>query len=65
MANWPKYDRYELLKYDERNIDFFKVTGSGYNGEGDVLSRGERISYDSHPAIAKIIEVGRRNIVEH
>lgn len=34
-----------------------EVTGSGYNGDGDVLCLGERITYDSHPSISKIIEV--------
>ncbi|CAF1218283.1 unnamed protein product [Adineta steineri] len=35
-----------------------EVTGSGYNGEGDVLCSSQRIAYDSHPLISKIIEVG-------
>ncbi|CAF4414794.1 unnamed protein product, partial [Adineta steineri] len=35
-----------------------EVTGSGYNGEGDVLCNHERVTYDSHPIISKIIEVG-------
>ncbi|CAF0736205.1 unnamed protein product [Adineta steineri] len=35
-----------------------EVTGSGYNGEGDVLCNLQRIAYDSHPLISKIIEVG-------
>ncbi|CAF0839383.1 unnamed protein product [Rotaria sordida] len=35
-----------------------EVTGSGYNGEGDVLCGSERITYDSHPSLSKIIEVG-------
>ncbi|CAF1666141.1 unnamed protein product, partial [Adineta ricciae] len=35
-----------------------EVTGSGYNGDGDVLCNSQRVAYDSHPSIAKIIEVG-------
>ena len=35
-----------------------QVTGSGYNGEGDVLCGEERVTYDSHPSICKIVEVG-------
>ncbi|CAF0885893.1 unnamed protein product [Adineta ricciae] len=35
-----------------------EVTGSGYNGEGDVLCNHERVTYDSHPLISKIVEVG-------
>ncbi|CAF2385566.1 unnamed protein product [Rotaria sp. Silwood2] len=35
-----------------------EVTGSGYNSEGDVLCGSERITYDSHPSISKIVEVG-------
>lgn len=34
-----------------------KVTGTGYNGEGDVLYGSERVTYDSHPGISKIVEV--------
>ena len=33
------------------------MTGSGYNGDGDVLCNSQRVAYDSHPSIAKIIEV--------
>ncbi|UJR09674.1 hypothetical protein I4U23_013908 [Adineta vaga] len=35
-----------------------EVTGTGYNGEGDVLCNQERVTYDSHPIISKIVEVG-------
>ncbi|CAF4903602.1 unnamed protein product, partial [Rotaria sp. Silwood1] len=35
-----------------------EVTGSGYDGEGDVLCGHERVTYDSHPLISKIVEVG-------
>jgi Ca2+-transporting ATPase len=35
-----------------------EITGSGYNGEGDVLCGSERVAYDSHPSISKIVEVG-------
>ncbi len=39
------------------NTVLYQVTGSGYNGEGDVLCGSERITYDSHPSISKIVEV--------
>lgn len=35
-----------------------EVTGSGYNSEGDVLCGSQRVTYDSHPSIRKIVEVG-------
>ncbi|CAF3795783.1 unnamed protein product [Rotaria sp. Silwood1] len=38
--------------------DIAEVTGSGYDGEGDVLCGHERVTYDSHPLISKIVEVG-------
>jgi hypothetical protein len=38
-------------------LSFYQVTGSGYNGEGDVLCHSERVTYDSHPSISKIVEV--------
>ncbi len=33
------------------------MTGTGYNGVGDVLCGHERVTYDSHPLISKIVEV--------
>lgn len=33
------------------------MTGSGYDGRGDILCGHERVTYDSHPLISKIIEV--------
>lgn len=44
-----------ILSSDGQNAE---VTGSGYNGEGDVLCGSERVTYDSHPSISKIVEVG-------
>lgn len=41
----------------QKNIFYHQVTGSGYNSEGDVICGSERITYDSHPSISKIIEV--------
>ncbi|CAF4462332.1 unnamed protein product, partial [Rotaria sp. Silwood2] len=38
--------------------DMAEVTGSGYDGEGDVLCGHERVTYDSHPLISKIVEIG-------
>ncbi|UJR36426.1 hypothetical protein I4U23_029149 [Adineta vaga] len=35
-----------------------EVTGSGYNGDGDILCGSQRVAYDSHPSISRIIEVG-------
>ncbi|CAF1333002.1 unnamed protein product, partial [Rotaria sordida] len=35
-----------------------EVTGSGYDGQGDVLCDNQRVTYDSHPLISKIVEVG-------
>ncbi|CAF4874177.1 unnamed protein product [Rotaria socialis] len=35
-----------------------EVTGSGYNSDGDVICGTQRITYDSHPSISKIVEVG-------
>ncbi|CAF4374029.1 unnamed protein product [Rotaria sp. Silwood2] len=34
-----------------------EVTGSGYDGQGDVLCGHQRVTYDSHPLISKIVEV--------
>ncbi|CAF3794443.1 unnamed protein product [Rotaria magnacalcarata] len=38
--------------------DAAEVTGSGYDGQGDVICGHERVTYDSHPLISKIVEVG-------
>ncbi|CAF1497837.1 unnamed protein product, partial [Didymodactylos carnosus] len=35
-----------------------EVTGTGYNSEGDVICENERVRYESHPSISKVIEVG-------
>lgn len=42
----------------ETLVFIIKVTGSGYNDEGDVLCGHERVTYDSHPSISKVVEVG-------
>ncbi|CAF4222300.1 unnamed protein product [Rotaria socialis] len=38
--------------------DSAEVTGSGYDGQGDVICGHERATYDSHPLISKIVEIG-------
>jgi len=40
------------------DAEMAEVTGSGYNDEGDVLCEHERVTYDSHPSISKVVEVG-------
>ncbi|CAF1042172.1 unnamed protein product, partial [Didymodactylos carnosus] len=35
-----------------------EVSGTGYNGEGDVVCENERVRYESHPSISKVVEVG-------
>jgi Ca2+-transporting ATPase len=40
-------------------FDFdFKVTGYGYNMNGDVICSDKLVKYDSNPSIARLIEVG-------
>ncbi len=56
MAKWLKYI-YERIKNIHYSFIIYQVTGSGYNGEGDVLCGHERVTYDSHPLISKIVEV--------
>jgi hypothetical protein len=62
MDKWLKFV-FEREIFCILNVVIYQVTGSGYNDDGDVLCHSERITYDSHPSISKIVEVKFVSIV--